>query len=124
MRSTLSFGGLDTREQPHFLQYGLGQVLRLIDHQHHLAAGCILLDQEFVQGGEQLRLLHLERLEAKLHQHRLQKLDRGHLGLVDLRDDHVVLQLSRKVSISVVLPQPISPVITTKPSANHTVDSM
>ena len=30
----------------------------------------------------------------------------------------------RKVSISVVLPQPISPLITTKPSANHTVDSM
>ena len=30
----------------------------------------------------------------------------------------------RKVSISVVLPEPISPVITTKPSVNHTVDSM
>ena len=32
---------------------------------------------------------------------------------------------SRKnVSINVVLPAPISPVITTKPSVNHTVDSM
>ena len=30
----------------------------------------------------------------------------------------------RKVSISVVLPEPISPVITTKPSVNQIVDSM
>ena len=30
----------------------------------------------------------------------------------------------RKVSINVVLPQPISPVMTTKPSVNQTVDSM
>ena len=33
-------------------------------------------------------------------------------------------QLRRKDSISVVLPEPISPVITTKPSVNQMVDSM
>ena len=121
----LVLGGLDAREQTHFLEHALRQVLRLIDHQHHLAASAVLLEQEIVERREQLRLLHVERLEAELHQHRLQELDRRHLRLVDAARPALRPAVRcRKVSISVVLPQPISPVITTKPSVNHTVDSM
>ena len=63
--------------------------------------------------------------KPELDQQRLQELERRHLRLVDLRDDDVLGRVpSGKVSISVVLPEPISPVMTTKPSVNQIVDSM
>ena len=52
-----------------------------------------MLDQEFVQRREQLRLLHAEGLKTELHQERLQEFDCGHLRLVDLGDDDVLLEL-------------------------------
>jgi hypothetical protein len=88
----LVLGRLDPGQHPHFLQHLRRQVLRLVDDHQHLAVVGVLLDQELVQRGEDLRLLHLERLEAELDQQRLQELERRHLRLVDLRDDDVLVE--------------------------------
>ena len=72
------------------------QILRLVDDQQHLAAGGVLLDEEAVEGRDQLGLLHLERREAELDQHGLQEFDGGDLGLVDLRDDDVRIELAQE----------------------------
>ncbi|MFO1409517.1 MAG: hypothetical protein U1F06_03965 [Steroidobacteraceae bacterium] len=84
---------LDAGEHAHLLEHALGEVLRLVDDQQHLAAGGVLLDEEVVERRQQLGLLHLEGREAELRQHRLQELDRRDLRLVDLGDDHVLAQL-------------------------------
>ncbi len=56
----------------------------------------VLFGQELIQRRQHLRLLHVERSEAELHQNRLQEGGRRQLGLVDLRDDHVGLQLAQE----------------------------
>ncbi len=89
----LLLGRLDAGEQADLLEHLVREVLRFIDDQQHAAAVRILLDQEFVERRQQLRLLHAERLEAELHQHGLQEFDRRDLRLVDLRDHHVLLEL-------------------------------
>ena len=67
MRRTFS-REVSTPEQADFLEHAQAEVLRLVDYEQHLAAGRVLLDQELVERREQLRLAHLEGLEAELHQ--------------------------------------------------------
>ena len=92
----LLLGGLDAGQQPDLLENLERQVLRFVDDQQHLAAGGVLLDEETVDGRDQLGLLHLEGREAELHEHRLQEFDRGDLGLVDLRDHDVGIELAQE----------------------------
>ena len=92
----LFLGGLDAGQQPDLLEHLEREVLRLVDDEQHLAAGSVLLDQETVDGGDELGLLHLEGREAELDQHRLQEFDRRHLRLVDLRDDDVGVELAQE----------------------------
>jgi hypothetical protein len=92
----LFLGGLDAREQAHFFEHPVAQVLRLVDDQQHLAIVGVLLDQEGIERAQHFRLLHLERREAELHQHRLQELDGRELRLVDLRNHHVLLELPQE----------------------------
>ncbi len=92
----LVLGGLHAREHADLLEHLVAEVLRLVDDQQHLAAVGVLLDQEIVERREHLGLPHLEGLEAELHQHALQELDRRHLRLVDLADHHVLLQLAQE----------------------------
>ncbi len=87
----LLLGRLDAGEQADFLEHAHREVLGLIDDQQHLAPGRVLLDQEVVDGGDQLRFLHLEGREAELHQQGLEKIDRRDLSLVDLRHYDVSL---------------------------------
>ena len=88
--------GLDAGQHADFLEHLQREVLRLVDDQQHLAAGGVLLDEEAVEGRDQLGLLHLEGREAELDQHRLQEFDRVDLGLVDLRDDDVRIELAQE----------------------------
>ncbi len=72
----LLLGGLDAGQQADFFEHLEREILRFVDDQQHLAAGRVLLDEEAVERGDQLGLLHLEGREAELHQHRLQEFDR------------------------------------------------
>ena len=87
---------LDAGRQADFLEDAVREVLRLVDDQHDLAAGRILLDQELVQRRDQLGLAHLERREAELDEHGLQEFDRGDLCLRDLRDDDILLEFAQE----------------------------
>ena len=87
---------LDAGQKADLLEDAVREVLRLVDDQHHLAAGRVLLDQELVQRRDQLGLAHLERREAELDEHGLQEFDRGDLCLRDLRDDDVLLELAQE----------------------------
>ena len=87
----LFLGRLDAREQSNFLEHLIGQVLRLVDDQQHLAAVGVLLDQKVVQRREQFGFAHAEGTEAKLRQQSLQEFDRCNLGLVDLCDNDVLI---------------------------------
>lgn len=90
------FGRLDSGEQADFFKHAVRQVLRLINDQQYLAAGGVLFDKEVADGGEEFGLLHLERGEAELSEKRLQESDRGQLRLVDLGDDHVLVDLAQE----------------------------
>ncbi len=87
----LLLGRLDAREQAHFLQHLVAEVLRFVDDQQHPAAVRVLLDQEVVERVEEFRLAHAERAEAELCEQALQELDRRDLRLVDLGDDDVLV---------------------------------
>ena len=87
---------LDAGEHPDLLEHAVREVLRLVHDQEDLASGRVLLDEELVQRRDQLGLAHLERREAELDQHGLEELDRGDLGLRDLRDDDVLLELAQE----------------------------
>ena len=92
----LLLGGLDAGQHPDFLEHLQREILCFVDDQQHLAARRILLDEEAVERRDQLGLLHLERREAELHQHRLKEFDCVDLGLVDLRDDHIRIELPQE----------------------------
>ena len=87
---------LDAGQQADLLENPVRQVLGLVDDQEHLAAGGVLLDEELVERRDQLGLAHLERRETELDQYGLQELDRRHLGLRDLGDDDVLLELAQE----------------------------
>src|SRR5690606_13491623 len=90
------FRRLHAGEKPNFLEHLVREILCLVDDQQYAPPVCILLDQELVQGREQLGLFHSKRLKAELHEQRLQELDSGNLRLVDLRDDDILLELLEK----------------------------
>ena len=90
----LFLGGLDAGQHAYLFEHAVAQILRLVDDQKHFASGDVLFGQELIQGREHLRLLHVERGEAELHQNRLQEGRRRQLGLVDLGDHHVGLELA------------------------------
>ncbi len=92
----LLLGRLDAREHANFLEHLVAQVLRLVDDQHDLASGDVLLGEKLVEGRQHLGLFHVERREAELHEHGLQECRGGELRLIDLRDHDFRLELAQE----------------------------
>jgi hypothetical protein len=61
-----------------------------------LRPGDVLLGQKLIERRQHFRLFHVERCEAELHEHGLQKSRGGELRLIDLRDHHVRLELAQE----------------------------
>ena len=115
---------LEPGQQAYFLEHLARQILRLVDDEEEPLPRRVLLDHVVLQHREQLDFPLAERLEAELDEQGLQELDGESCVWLMCARTMSGGSSARKLSISVVLPEPMSPVITTKPSASQIVDSM
>src|SRR5262249_1848445 len=89
--------GLQSREHANFLEHLQAQVVRIVDNQHDLLVLEELVDEKGIQHIQELNLFRIERIQAELDEHRLQKLDLVELRLEYLRDDDVLVQLREEL---------------------------
>ena len=95
---------------------GEGEVLRLVDDEQNQPAREPLIDQELREIAKHDGLAHPARIEAEIEHDRLEQLPRLEHRIDDPSDSRLRVRPRSSVCSSVVLPDPISPVMTTNPA--------
>jgi len=105
----------EIRQQPHLFEQFVGEILRLVNDQHHVLALLDLIEQKIVDGGE--RVMPVQVFDVQRNSVPMALINSSAFS-TGLRMTAVVKLMSSCRSIArqiVVLPAPTSPVSCTKP---------
>ena len=113
----LRFFGFQIREHPDLFERGLAEVLRLVDDEQREPAGPALIDEEPRQVPQQIRLASAgRRIETEVEHDGFNELAGVEHRADQPRHRRAPIVPLSVVWSSVVLPDPMSPVMTTNPA--------